>query len=775
MTTATPPAQYDRTTGGIRSFITRAVTNNYHGAAFDILRNAVLDANTYFNNLHRNTCTGADCASFDTAKDIRNDFGGSLGGPVIVPGLYNGRDTTFFNFTWEQVRWPRSSTSTSTVPTAAERAGDFSSILTSNVIGANPCTGTPVLGGQIFDPGSTSNAGGTPCRTAPFAGNVIPTSRLNPIALAALSYVPQPTSPDLTNKFSYRASYPTDNTTYPVRIDQNISSSDKLFASYSTRQNTLLTGGSPVLPGPAEPTAWNQNFITHYGRAGWDRTPGPTAFNHLSLGYNRTNSINKAPAIGLSANWPAQLGLTGVSGPTFPQFNIGNGIVNIGQARGDDGIANEADVFDALTMVKGRHTVTVGGEYRWIQWNNLAYDNQSGVYNFSNVETAAAGGVFGAQSGYSLASFLLGQVDNANLNVFAHYPRYTSDYWALYVQDDFQVRPRLTLNLGFRWDVDQPRKEASNFTSNFNLAIPNPGAGGRSGALQFASNCNGCDVRWAKTFYNDVAPRIGFAWSPYGTGKRAIRGGYGILYGPLFYADFGNSMNAGYAATPNPVSPDNFSPAFNLSGGFPRYQPAPILDPTIRNGQSVDYITRGFGKPPMIQPWGLQIQQQLAKDLILSIGYLGNKGQNVRSAAGFGSYNNFRPSALGLGQSVLNSTVGSATAVAAGVLSPFPGYSGTVGNALGPYPQYRRFNTDCCLENDGMSTFHALEVMLLRRFRAGLSLQLSYTWSKTLTDADSLLPGLNGGGGLYQDPFNLYLEKSISSQDIPHTFVLSYI
>lgn len=130
---------------------------------------------------------------------------------------------------------------------------------------------------------------------------------------------------------------------------------------------------------------------------------------------------------------------------------------------------------------------------------------------------------------------------------------------------------------------------------------------------------------------------------------------------------------------------------------------------------------------------------------------------------------------LALGQNVLNAPIGSPLANAAGVQLPYPGFVGTVADALRPYPQYRRFNTDCCLENDGMSTFNALELQAVRHLQHGLTLQASYTWSKNLTDADSLLPGQNGGGGLYQDPFNLHLEKALSSQDVPHMFVLSYI
>ncbi|MBV8073379.1 MAG: TonB-dependent receptor, partial [Acidobacteriaceae bacterium] len=615
--TETPPAQFGRTTGAVRSFTTHSGANAFHGSGFDILRNKDFDANTYFNNLGLDTCTTAACRDlYARPKDTKNDYGISLGGPVWIPHVYDGRNKTFFFFTWEQLQWPRSSVTTSSLPTAAERGGDFSAILTPNVIGTNPCTGASVLGGQIFDPVSTSvSAGGTPCRTAAYPNNVIPASQLNPVALKALSYMPEPNLPGLQNNFNFRASFPTTNTTYTIRIDQNVGTYDKIFAIYDARQNTLLTGGSPVLPSPIDPNTWNQNFVTHYGRFGWDHTFGPSLLNHLNLGFDRWNSANNTPAALEGINWPASLGIANANGAAFPQFNINAGFPSIGQARADDTISNLGEVTDLLTWVKGAHTLTFGGDWRWMQLNNLTQDNASGTYNFSAAETAPGPGVLSSEAGYSFASFLLGQVDSASLTTFAHYPRWTQQYYALFVQDDYKLNPHLTLNLGLRWSVEVPRTEADNYTSNFSPTAPNPGAPGRFGALVFASNCSGCNTAWAKTFYDNFSPRIGFAFSPGSSGKTAIRGGYSLFYGPLFYSDFGNNMNAGYTASPNPVSQNGFSPAFNLSGGFPAYPAPPTLDPAIRNNQSVDYITPGFGKPPMIQSWSFQVQQQLAPDL----------------------------------------------------------------------------------------------------------------------------------------------------------------
>ena len=777
--TSTPPAMYGRTTGGIESFATRSGGNAFHGGAFDIIRNTVMDANSWFNGGFAAQCAPGDAAclaTFATPKDIKNDFGVSFDGPVGIPHLYDGKkNRTFFFFAWEQLRWPRSGTSTSSVPTIAERGGDFSAFLTPNVIGTDPCTGAPVYAGEIFNPASTyTSAAGTTCRL-PFPGNMIPVGQISSVAKAVLTYLPPPNITGTVNNFSLRTSFPTTNTTYTIRIDQTLGQSDHIFANYSTRENTLLTGGTPVYPNPIDPDTWNQDFTTHFGRVGWDHTLSATTLNHFAGGYNRTNSKNNSGAVGQNSNWAAALGIANVSGTVFPQFNVGESIPAIGQPRGDEDVNNTALVADTLTLAKGRHTINVGADGRFYQYNNLAYDNTDGTYNFARGETAVANNsILTSQGGNSFASFLLGQVDSATLLVYAHYPRYTTWYGAIFGQDDVRVSSRLTVNLGLRWSVDTPRTEAKGFTSNFDMTAPNPGAPGKLGALEFGTTCN-CSARWASTYYKDIAPRVGFAYQPYNNGNTVVRGGYAIIYGPLLYSDFGNSLNAGYAASPNPVSPDSsFTPAFDIRGGFPAFAVPPNLDPTLRNGQSIDYVAPQYGKAPMLQDWSLQVQQQVATDLIFSIAYVGNHGTRQRTAAGFGNINDIRLSSLALG-SVLNDDVGSPAAIAAGITAPYTGFTGSVGNSLRPFPQYTRVNADCCLENDGQSTFHALEVALQRRLRQGLTLQLSYTWSKTLTDADSMLPGTNGGGGLYQNPFDLRQEKARSSQDIPQTFVASYI
>ena len=411
-----------------------------------------------------------------------------------------------------------------------------------------------------------------------------------------------------------------------------------------------------------------------------------------------------------------------------------------------------------------------GFDYRWQQYSPI--NGNSPTFNFCRAQTTSDP-TETALGGNGFASFLLGGPCGAGQRIVTSQPRWTSHYVAGFAQDDFKLTHGLTLNLGIRYDVDVPRHEAHNQTSNFSLAATDPQFG-IPGALVFGSTCN-CNTAWADTRWKDVAPRIGFAYSP--TGKTVVRGGFSIFYGPLQYADFGGAMNTGYVANPSEPSPDNFSPSFNLDSGFPTFAQPPDLDPGIFNGKFVggSYIGKDQGRPAMVNEWTLEVQHELANDLILSVGYLGNHAQNLRS--GVQNINNIPVGDFSKGdqltQLVSNNT--------AGVTPPFAGFTTLWGpgvqvqQALRPFPQYGFIATDCCLQNVGMSSYEALLVSLNRRFRNGLNLQASYTWAKTLTDADSALPFINGGVGQEQDPSNLHHEKALSIQDIPQTFVLSWI
>src|SRR5690242_10480597 len=804
VTTSTIPAEFGRTSGGIESFTTKSGTNSYHGTAFDILHNDKLNANSWSNNL------------FGVPKDPdhQNDFGGSLGGPVWIPKVYNGHDKTFFFFSWEQYRNNLGSTNRTTLPTDAERSGDFSALLgpgltTPNPMPGglpipviNPCDGTQVHLGQIFDPSTTQTVGGVQCRTA-FPGNKI--TNLSPVAqkmLAVLTVHPNTagTNNGLINNFIFRSVAPQHDTTTSFRIDQNLGVNDKLFFSYSSRDQEQLNGARSI-PAPLDPNFYKSRF-SHYIRFGWDRTISSSLLNHFNLGYNRLHDPSKAQSVN-GTNWPATLGIPNANGPVFPPITFSANNSNIGYqglSGGNDDLAvpNGFIPSDTLSWIKGRHALRFGFEWNHSQFSRYNNLNTSPNYTFSYFQTAYTPG--DPNTGDPFASFLLGLPQQETASFSLHAPRWIQNYYVGFVQDDFKFRKDLTLNLGLRYDVDTPRHEANGIQSVLDLTLPNPGAGGTLGAMEYGPNATG-----AKTHYKDVGPRIGFAYSPaklFGhLSNTVIRGGYGIYYAALFYTDFGDSMHDGTTINPSFSSPNNFDPVSvlgkgSLDTGFPAFAPPSFnKDPSLLNGDfqgTPSYAGPGNGRPGMVQNWSFEVQHQLAPDLIFSVGYIGNHATRLNS--NLDQLNAIDPKYLPLGNKLndpINSAQGQADLASVGITEPSwfrplycpgtPAASCTepIGQLLVPFPQYKAITTNCCLENLGQSTYNALEAKVERRFRNGLNLLASYTFSKTLTDADSAYAGLTAFGSSdtfnAQNPKDLRSEKALSYQDVPHMFVLSYL
>jgi hypothetical protein len=783
ITTALPPAEYGRTTGGFENFVTKSGTNDFHGTAYELFRNTALDANTWFNDGNKLFyCSGANNTAacrktYDVPADNKNDFGGTLGGPVRIPKLYNGRDRMFFFFSWEQLKYKVGATNISTVPTIAMRNGDFSDplIFRKDVkVGTNPCQGNQeVFQGEIFDPTTerTVQVGSdtVTCRDA-FPGNIIPQGRFSQVAKNLLAYYPQPTNNQTFGNFVYASSIPINNTTDTIRIDYTLSDKSKIYGSYSARENNRISGGNPLLPNPVDPNTWNQDFTTHFGRFGWDYTFSPTLLNHFNFGTNRSNSANYAQAIFAGVNWSSKLGIGNAISNNFPQITNGN-TVNLGNPpQNDDNVDNGLRLNESVAWQKGRHSTSFGVDLRWQQYSPI--NKNSPTINFCGNETASQRGI---GDGYGFASQMLGLVCGGSQSIIPHQTRWTSWYYGLFAQDDFKATKNLTFNLGVRWDVDLPRHAAGDFTSNFSPTAVDPEYN-IPGALVFGTNCQHCNTAWADTWYKDVAPRVGFAYTPeqFG-GKMVIRGGAGILYGPLQYSDFGGSMNTGYRANPS-FNDNQFDPSFQIDNGYPAFPQPPDLDPGIFNGHPVSgsYIAKQYGRPAMISEWTLNVQQEVAQDLILSIGYIGNKAQNLHS--NIQNINNIDKKYFSLGNALNDPVTGNSV----GVSEPFAGFNalwngGSVQQALRPFPQYDYIDTGCCLQNVGMSSYEAMLVSLQRQFRNGFNLQASYTWSKAFTNSDSLLPNNGVGVAQVQDVTDLHKEKAISAQDIPHTVVLSYL
>jgi hypothetical protein len=779
--TSTLPAEFGMTTGGIESFNTKGGTNHYHGEAYEIFRNEDLDANTWGNDFALSQ--GQPYATYRTPLDKQNDYGGTFGGPFVIPHLYNGRDKTFFFFSWEQYRQSVGGVQTSTVPTAAELGGDFSATLdTANVLGTNPCDGTPIYQGEIFDPATTQTVGGVECRTAFMnepgsTGNVIPSNRFSQIGQNLLSYYPAPQTSGLANNYTFGYSYPILDTTMTFRIDQNISSKSKAYFTYSSRNN-VRTSTTPEWGNPAG-AGRDQFFGTHYIRFGYDYTITPAMLNHVNLGYNRTNSKNVGAGVGLGngTDWDSKLGITGASGLMFPAIAPGEAsTAGFGDNVDGDTIDNGFRFADTLTWIHGKHDFKFGYEEWYQQFNPLNFQNTSGSFNFGRGQTAATAAT-GNLSGNGIASMLLGELGSANVTAYASQPRWLRSYFAGFIEDNIKVTPTLTVNLGFRYDVDEPEREAHGNTSNISLTQPNPGAGNLPGTLVFAGNGAGrngnVNERWANIWKKDFGPRIGFAWAPaMFNNKMVFRGGYGIFYGNLQYADFGGFNRTGFQANPAFNSVNGFDPALQIDAGLPSYPVPPNLDPTQLNFTGPQYTDPSYGRPPMSQNWSVEVQRELAPDMILDVAYVGSHSQDLRS--NYDAVNTLNPKYFSMGTSLFT-PIGSQSTVPL----PYAGFptNAIVAQALLPFPQYYGFNTDGALENLGQSTYNALQAQLTRRFRNGLNLMASYTWSKTLTDADSALPyfATLHQGGAPQNVFDKQGDKAISNQDLPQNFVLSYI
>jgi hypothetical protein len=811
VTTSTLPAQFGRTSGGIESFTTKSGTNAFHGSAFDILHNDKLNANSWRNNF-----IGAA-----KDRDHQNDFGGSLGGPVWIPKIYNGRDKTFFFFSWEQYRNNIGTTSQTTLPTDAERQGDFSALLGPVVMNGaspvlNPCDNTPVHVGQIFDPNTTSCPTGFVGGRIAFPGNIINTP-LSTVAQNMLSFLTvHPNAPGslngLTNNFIFQSVNPQRDTTMSFRIDQNLGVNDKLFFSYSSRDQEQLNGAQSIPP-PLDPNFFKSRF-SHYVRFGWDRTISPTLLNHLNIGFNRLYDPSTAQSIN-GSDWPSVLGIPNATGPVFPPTtfsanpNVNIGYQSLSGGNADLAVPNSLIVADSVSWAKGRHTIRMGFEWRHSQFSRANNLNTSPNYTFSYFQTSYIAG--DPNTGDPFASFLLGLPQQESARFSLHNPRWNQNYYVGFIQDDFKFRKNLTLNLGVRYDVDTPRHEANGIQSVLDLTVPNPGAGGTLGAMIYGSDATG-----AKTYYKDIGPRIGFAYAPerlFGLGalrNTVLRGGYGIYYSALFYTDFGDSMHDGTSVNPtftaNNFAPVNVGGKGSLDAGFPDFTPpSNAQDPSLLNGDTsaAPFAAASNGRPGMVQNWSLEIQHQLAPDLIFTLGYIGNHATRLNS--NLQQLNAIDPKFLPLGLKLsqcLNSdtticpdggAAGRATLASVGVNS-VPTWFDTlwgqtnkdlVGQLLLPFPQFLSgeagggITTNCCLENLGQSTYNALEAKLERRFRNGLNLLASYTFSKTLTNADSAYAGLTAFGSsntfLAQNPRDLKAEKALSYQDVPHTFVLSYI
>jgi hypothetical protein len=781
------PAELGRTTGGLANFNTKSGTNSYHGAVFDIYKNSALDANNWFNNGYLAQTPGSNAAARDLLQrppDTKNDFGGSLGGPVRIPHLYDGKDKTFFFFGWEQLRYSTGSAVTSLIPTPAELGSngqyfDLSSTLGGPIPGGTDACNAQLFYGEIFDPASETNQ----CRNTPFPNNQIPIGRESQVAKAVLKYMPTPNlGGGGTNNFAYDSQDTLAQTVYSFRIDQNLGAKNRVWGFWSSRQNTDQ-GNGLNLPEPLTSGGGGQaNQLGKLLRLGWDWVASPTVVNSLTFGTNRSNNYNQSRAVNLNPDWDSTLGIANGAGPVFPGFEfIGSPYPSFGENDDAQDVDNVIAINDIVHWQHGNHSFKFGGEDQYHQFSFVSKiggtcSGTSGCFTFYDNQTASDT-TFWGRDGNSFAAFLVGESATANALQQLHSPRWLAHYGALFAQDDWKLRPNLTVNLGIRWSYDTPRHEADGDTAIMSPTAPNAAANGIPGALVFAglgTGRNGSKSEtWADVFHKDFEPRVGFAWNPgIFEHKDVLRGSAGIYYGPLVYADFGQGTLQGFTVNQTLFTADPLDGP-QVDAGLPVLSTAPDLDPTQLNGQAVDSVGKPFGRPAMVETWSLEDQYQVSDNLFVSLGYLGMHSVRLH---GLIDYPNDMPaSGLALGTNLFN--------IASGAQLPYANFQntwgggGNVSQALRPFPQYGYVNQDSYLQNVGQASYEALTAKLERRFHNGLNVLASYTFSKTLTDADAIQPyysTLQNQGGT-QNPYDHKAEKAVSNEDIPNNFVVSYL
>jgi hypothetical protein len=763
---STPPAEYGRTGGGVISYASKSGANQIHGSAFEYARNSVLDANNYFNNR----------AHLARPTFQRNQFGGSFSGPVYIPHIYNGHNRTFFFFDTEITRARSADTLTTTVPLDAWKQGDFSSLKNSS---GNPIT--------IYDPTtSTLNSNGRFVRTA-FAGNKIPASRMDPVALNLMKYYPEPNaiptnSYTQLNNWSAAGTDASNSTDFAIRVDHQFNDKLRSFMRYA--QGLQSVRQFNFFDSPASPQGRGTENVQRYAFA-WSNvyTLNPTTIFELRYGLVRFSEVITPLSYGFR---PSTLGFPGYLDAQaskdelrFPYLAV-NGITPLGQI-GGAGLQftpTTHNILASVSKIEHRHFIKAGFEYRKLFLNFWSEAQPSGNFSFDSTWTQQSNTASSVQ-GFGMASLLLGlptsggQSDNPHLAL-------ASSYFAGYIEDSLRALDRLTFNIGVRYDVDVPKTERHNQLSYFNADVPSPlgavpGFPNLMGAMEFAKDGARHQV---PTDWNNISPRLGFAYSP--DKKSLVSGGYAMLYGPSLM-QVSNTGTLGYSASTAMIVSQNGATALNyLSNPFPNgFNPQLGATPGPNSG-ALTSIGLGFNgnyfpsnKSPTIQEWNLTLQRELPGGFVGKIGYVGNKGDHLDQGESY-NYSQLPDSAMALGSKLLT-------------LVPNPFY-GIITNPnsvlstptiqqrylLGKYPQY----ADSVSVNNvplGHSIYHSVIVQLQRRFTNGIGLLISYTGGKLLDDGGfaSTLNYANGGSSR-QDFFNQRADWSVSTEDISSRFVANF-
>jgi hypothetical protein len=684
-------------------------SNDWHGSLFEFLRNDRLAARSFFQPGR-------------AAPLKQNQFGGTLGGPLVLPRLYNGKDRTFWFINYEGQRVRTASTGFGLVPTPEQLNGDFS-------LAAEP---------RIFDPATFDAATRT---RMPFAGNRIPAARFSARAGRVTPLFQRPNFSGLVGR-NYAASpaQQDDNNQGNLRVDQRLSSKDNFFARYSVLDRFRTRLGIVPLSGTVDDVR-GQN-----GALNWVRVLSPALLNEVRFGFNR-NKFLTPPEGGVEGN-PARdiFGFTNTTtNPTvaaaYPAFGFAQGISGLGPGSQfpANAITQTTQFVDNVTWVRGAHSLKMGIDFRRTRLSQVIANNDRGTVTFTGQFTSQPGV---ANTGHSIADFLLGfplTAASAAGDAIAHN---TNRMYAAYFQDDWKVSSRLTLNLGARYEYVSPWKERLN---QFTVVDPSDAAGrlliaGTSRAFVPGSgviDTGGPAISNTilRPDRNNWAPRVGFAWRP--LAQSVVRGGYGIF----FDVQEGNEaqflrFNPPFFFIQN-LGSDPLVPSLRLDNLFPI--------PGGPSGTIQPFSVDPSARMPYIQQWNLNIERELTGQMLLEIGYLGSKGTNLLRRSNFQQ--------------------------GANILVTDPARPAPLRDRV-RFPNFSQ-NVVLGTDNGGSSTYHGFIVKVERRFSNGLAFLGSYTFSRTIDDTHSS----SNFDNTPQNPqcrCDFRADKGLSAFHVQQRFVFSY-
>jgi hypothetical protein len=718
-----PAAEYGEDLGVSFNFVTKSGSNNFHGTAFEYLRNSTLDARNFF--------------AANVTPHKQNEFGAFVGGPIK-------KDKLFFwgSFDGYYLRKEPSGVRAS-LPSVKMRAGDLSEWL-------GPQTGTDILGrpvytNEIYDPATTRADGAGGFLRDPFAFNgqlnVIDPARLSTLSKVLQAGLPLPTSPGIGQNWVGGQS------PSPVTMDKVAAKVDSQWG-----QNRLIVGyqGLPKKDQIYGTIAFDPRIsqdlivLTHeyHFQVNYSRTLRPNLFFQFRTGFSRApREIGTASLA--TDKYGTTVGWKGVYTSETPSISIAGSQPFGAPFRRISDPSDNVPVDADFSWSKGQHSAKFGTQYIFLNIIKRLEIGSAGNINFQPTETGLPAS---PATGVGYASYLLGQVDRATLSS-PQSIKNSSRVWAFYAQDSWRATRKLTLNYGLRWGFSVGPWETFNRFGGMDPTLANAAAGGRLGALTFWGDGAGRNGRHHlyDGYYGAFGPRLGiaYAWNP----KTVIRAYYGLITAPAAAADMGSGIGltdvppiTGWGASTIRLTTDGgVTPAFQWDNGFPGPLPnLPNLDPTFRNGQSASYIDPASGRlPSYSHHLGFTVERELPGGIFGSVAYIGNLIHRWPAGA---PINNLDPKYLSLGFTLLQD-INSPEAKAAGIQPPWAGFAGSVQTALLPYPQYpggvNQFN-----QKTWNTFYHAMEVKAQKRFGSGLSFLADYTISKMLDSANDVSAAL---------------------------------